>query len=224
MRKFKGIIFDFNGTLFMDTPKHEMAWRNYAKQELGITIEQEEYYLNLHGRTNSQIYEYLYKKPQPPELFHKFGQPKEEYYRKLCREEKDILTLTDGAVELLDLLNQKNIPHAIATSSDIINVTFFKEIFPLDRWFSDDRIIYDDGSVKGKPHPDLYLKAGDRLGISMSELIIVEDAYSGVLAAKNSGAGYVIGITPDDKNEFLGKELTDTVINNFFEFDRSLFI
>ena len=219
----KGIIFDFNGTLFLDTPKHEQAWRKYAKEEFNIEISKEQYYKTMHGSTNPMIYEAIFKKPIPPELIGVFGEGKEEYYRTLCREEKDNLEFAKGAVELLDFLEAENIPHAIATSSEINNVNFFREIFPLDRWFSGDRIIYDDGTVRGKPHPDLYLKAGEKLNIPMKDLIIVEDACAGVQAAKASGAGLVVGICPDGKDKFVGKEFTDILINDFTELPFSYF-
>lgn len=219
----KGIIFDFNGTLFLDTPKHEQAWLKYAKEKLNISISKEDYYRNIHGRTNPLIYEHLYKTAMPDELIGKFGEEKEIYYRELCLAEKENLEFAKGATELLDFLESKNIPHAIATSSEISNVNFFKELFPLDRWFSGGRIIFDDGTVRGKPHPDLYIKAGQKLGISMKDLIIVEDACSGVMAARASGAGLVVGICPDGKDKFVGKEYTDILINDFTELSTSLF-
>ena len=102
-------------------------------------------------------------------------------------------------------------------------MTFFREQFPLDRWFSDGRIIYDDGTVRGKPHPDLYLKAGERLGVTMKDIIIVEDANSGVQAARAAGAGLVVGIAPYGKDQFVGKEYTDLLITDFTELSRSYF-
>lgn len=219
----KGIIFDFNGTLFLDTPKHEQAWRKCAKELYNIEISKEQYYKTMHGSTNPIIYEAIFKKPIPPELIGVFGEEKEQCYRDLCRAEKDSLEFAKGAVELLDFLEAENIPHAIATSSEINNVNFFREIFPLDRWFGGGRIIYDDGSVRGKPHPDLYLKAGERLGVPMKDLIIVEDACAGVQAARASGAGLVVGICPDGKDKFVGKEYTDILITDFTELPFSYF-
>lgn len=219
----KGIIFDFNGTLFLDTPKHEQAWRKCAKELYDLDISAEDYYRNMHGSTNPLIYEYLFKKPIPPQLIGIFGEEKEECYRALCRAEKDRLTFAKGATELLDFLENAGIPHAIATSSEIGNVNFFKELFPLDRWFSGGRIIYDDGTVRGKPHPDLYLKAGKKLGVPMRDLIIVEDACAGVQAARASGAGLVVGICPNGKENFVGKEYTDLLITDFTELPFSYF-
>ena len=221
--KMKGIIFDFNGTLFLDSPYHETAWRKYAKEEFDIDITKDEYYRCIHGSTNPMIYERLFKKPIPSELIGVFGEKKEQIYREQCIKDKDILTFAKGAYELLDYLEKNSIPHAIATSSEINNVNFFKQLFNLEKWFGEGRIIYDDGTVRGKPHPDLYLKAGEKLGVDMKDLIIVEDACAGVRAAKASGAGLVVGICPDGKDKFVGTEYTDLLIEDFTELDFSLF-
>lgn len=224
-KKFKGIIFDFNGTLFWDSPKHKKAWQLFLKETYGMDISDEFYFEKLHGSTNPLIYESIFGKKIPIEIQKSFGKEKEEYYRRLCIEEKEKngeIKLGIGAEDLLDFLQKYNIPHAIATSSEISNVNFYKELFNLDKWFKN-RIIYDDGSVRGKPFPDLYLKAGKILNLPMEDIIIVEDACAGVKAAKNAGAGLVVGIAPYGEEMFVGKEYTDILIKDFTVFDRNLF-
>lgn len=219
----KGIIFDFNGTLFLDSPYHEMAWKRYAKETLNLEVTTEQYYAYFHGSTNPLIYEQLFKKPIPPELIGVFGEEKEQLYREECIKNKSTLSFAKGAYELLDFLNANNIPHAIATSSEINNVTFFNELFNLEQWFKKEHIIYDDGTVRGKPHPDLYLNAGKALGVDMKDLIIVEDAHAGIQAAKASGAGLSVGICPYGKEKFVGAEYADLLITDFTELDFTLF-
>ncbi len=224
-KTFKGIIFDFNGTLFLDSPLHEKSWLLYVKEKLGRVLSKEEYYKNMHGRPNPLICEYLFGKMPDAETVEKYGREKEEWYRKLCEEEKSKkgkIDLCPGAEELLDFLNEMDIPHAIATSSEAVNVAFFRKIFGLDKWFKD-RIVFDDGTVKGKPHPDIYLKTGKLLGLNMSDVIIVEDSASGVQSAKAAGAGMVVGIAPYGKEKFVGTEYTDLIISDFTELDRELF-
>lgn len=224
-KTFKGIIFDFNGTLFLDSPLHEKAWLLYVKEKLGRVLSKEEYYKNMHGRPNPLICEYLFGKMPDAETVEKYGREKEEWYRLLCekeREEKGKIDLCGGAEELLDFLNEQNIPHAIATSSEAVNVKFFREVFGLDKWFKD-RIVFDDGTVKGKPHPDIYLKTGKLLGLNMSDVIIVEDSASGVQSAKAAGAGMVVGIAPYGKEKFVGTEYTDLIVSDFTELDRTFF-
>ncbi len=223
MKQFKGIIFDFNGTIFLDSPFHEQAWLQFAAEQLGRTVSKREYYENIHGRSNPMIYKFLYGREVPPELASDFGQGKEELYRALCLKNKNHLQLAAGAEELFEFLNQNGIPHAIATSSEIRNVTFFKKLFPLSRWFGEN-IIYDDGKINGKPAPDLYLKAGEKLGLNMQDCIVVEDANSGLIAAKRAGSGLVLGIAPYGKQAFVGQENADALITDFTELDRNLFL
>lgn len=223
MKKYKGIIFDFNGTIFLDSPLHEKAWMEFAAEELGKTITKEQYYQNIHGRSNPMIYEFLYGKPLLPEQAAAFGQGKEKKYRALCRKQQDTLQLAKGSLALFDFLNRHKIPHAIATSSEISNVTFFKTLFDLEGWFGDN-IIYDDGKIKGKPAPDLYLKAGEKLNLKMEDIIVVEDANSGLIAAKRAKAGLVVGIAPYGKEQFVGRENADLIIRDFTMLDRNLFL
>ena len=213
--KFKGIIFDFNGTLILDDEKHLRGWQRLAG-ELGIDMTEEYYWQNMHGSTNELIYEKFYGKPCPPELIGVFGMEKEIYYREFC--EKDPPRFAKGALELIEFLNKNNIPHAIATSSEISNVTFFKEIYPLEKLFGDN-IIYNDGTVRGKPHPDLYLKAASKLGLDPADCITVEDSYSGARACKASGSKMVVGICPGGAENFKGKEFTDLTVTDFSELD-----
>ncbi len=213
MNTLCGIIFDFNGTLILDDEKHLAAWQKYAS-ELGLSFTEDEYFQNMHGSTNERIYEFLYKKPIPAALVGKFGSIKEDYYREMF--ESDPPPLANGAREMLEFLCEHDIPRAIATSSEISNVRFFKDIYNLGQWFGDN-IIYNDGTVRGKPFPDLFLKAGERLGLSMDRLITVEDSCSGARACRAAGSGLVVGICPRGKHNFHGNEFTDLCITDFTE-------
>lgn len=220
MKKFKGIIFDFNGTIIVDDDYHYLGWVRYAK-ELGLEMTEDFYYKNMHGSTNNLIWTLFYGTPIPPEQNGVFGQPKEIYYREMFKENPP--PMANGAKELISYLKENGLAHAIATSSEISNVKFFDEIYHLYDLF-DGQVTYDDGTVRGKPYPDLYLKAAEKLSIDISELITVEDSYSGAQACKNAGAGMVIGICPRGKEIFRGKEYTDMVITDFTELDyKSLF-
>ena len=61
MSRIKGIIFDFNGTLLWDTPYHNKAW-NIFLDRYHITLSDQEIRDNMHGRTNAEIFKYLFKK------------------------------------------------------------------------------------------------------------------------------------------------------------------
>ena len=133
--------------------------------------------------------------------------------------------LAPGAAELLDWLCEHGIPHTIATASEIRNVRFFREHFGLDRWFDPRRIVYDDGTFSGKPAPDIYLRAAERIGLSPSRCIVAEDARSGIEAARRAGAGMIVAVASTMDRGTVGRiEGVDVVIDRFDRLDRNLFV
>lgn len=215
MKKFKGIVFDFNGTIIVDDDYHYLGWMRYAK-DLGLTFTEQFYFDNMHGSTNELIGKRLYGGEIPAEVSNGFGLKKEEYYREMFRDNPP--PMANGFLELISFLKERGIPAAIATSSEISNVRFFDEIYHIYDMF-DGNVVYDDGTVRGKPNPDLYLKAAEKLGIDPKELVTVEDANSGARACKAAGSGLVVGICPRGKENFRGKEIVDLVITDFTELD-----
>ena len=120
----KGIIFDFNGTLFYDTPKHIEAWREYSKRLRGTPFSDEEMEKHMLGHTNDDIIAYALGKKPEKELARQFAAEKEAVYREMCKKDMKNTKLVDGAEDLLDFLVKNKIPHTIATASDIDNVKF----------------------------------------------------------------------------------------------------
>ena len=70
--KLKGAIFDFNGTLFFDSDKHELAWKKFSSEIRGMPFSEQELADNVHGRTNRAILEYLLKKEIPEDVLQYF--------------------------------------------------------------------------------------------------------------------------------------------------------
>ena len=224
MNKYKGIIFDFNGTLFLDSEKHMEGWRVFSKKLRGTAFTDEEMRDHMFGRTNEDIIAYAIGKKPDRELVEKCTAEKESIYRQMCRDDMKNFVLTDGAVEFLDYLKAHDIPRTIATMSEKVNVDFFIEGFQLARWFDLEKIVYDNGKIPGKPAPDIYEIAAKKLGLAPSDCIVVEDAVSGIAAAKNAGIGKIIAIGPEKNHNFLmSLEGVSETITNFNEFDREVF-
>ncbi len=220
---YKGIIFDFNGTLFFDSEKHLEAWREFSKRVRDHAFTDEEMRDYMFGRTNEDILAYLLGRKPEPELVGQLAQEKEAVYREMCRKDKENTVLAPGAVEFLDYLKENNIPTTIATMSEKNNVDFFIEEFNLAKWFELDKIVFDDGNIKGKPAPDIYLKAAKNLGLKPEECIVVEDAVSGIEAARAAGIGKIIAIASME-SEDLYKNIpaVSQIIKNFDEIDRNI--
>ena len=102
---------------------------------------------------------------------------------------------------------------------------FFREHFGLDRWFDPRRIVYDDGTFSGKPAPDIYLRAAERIGLSPSRCIVAEDARSGIEAARRAGAGMIVAVASTMDRGTVGRiEGVDVVIDRLDRLDRNLFV
>lgn len=222
--KYKGIIFDFNGTLYWDSEKHKQTWREYSKILRGTSFTDEEMLKYMFGRTNEQIIKYAIGKQPTPEMVENYGQEKEAIYRQMCLEDKENLHLAEGVVEFLDFLKENNIPMTIATMSDKKNVDFFIEQFNLEKWFDIDKIVYSNGIIPGKPAPDIYEIAAENLNLNPKDCIVVEDALSGIESARAAGIGKIIAIcSAESPDLYKPIPCVSQIIMNFNEFDRGLF-
>ena len=219
----KGIIFDFNGTLYWDSQLHYDAWREYSALLRDKPFTNEEMRDKMFGHTNSDIIEYLIGHKPTQEMVDKYGKEKEAVYRKRCFLEPDKFKLAPGAIELLDYLKEKNIPRTIATMSEWDNVEFYIKEFRLEKWFDIDKIVFSDGTIPGKPAPDIFLIAAEKIGLKPQECVVVEDAIAGINSAKSAGIGKIVAIASLEPLEFY-QNMTGIhqIIKNFNEFDRSL--
>lgn len=222
-KKYSGIIFDFNGTLFWDSKKHLEAWREYSKKLRGHAFSDEEMQKYMFGRTNEDIIKYLIGRQPEKELVLKCQNEKEAIYRDMCAKDPENFKLAKGAEEFLDYLCKNEIPHTIATMSEEINVKFFIKSFGLEKWFDINKIVYDDGNIKGKPEPDIYLKAAKNLGLKPEDCIVVEDALSGIESAYRAGIGRIVAIESMETRELYSKiQAVDDIIADFDDFDRNI--
>lgn len=219
---YNGIIFDFNGTLFWDSELHMEAWREFSRRLRGTSFSDEEMLKYMFGRTNEDIIAYAIGKRPSPELVKKFAVEKEQVYRDMCKRHPEIFKLAPFAEEFLDYLKANNIPRTIATMSEKENVDFYIKEFHLEKWFDVEKIVYSDGIIPGKPAPDIYLIAAKRLGLDPKNCIVVEDAISGINAAKNAGIGKVVAIASMENPDFYSELGVDLIITDFKDYKEIL--
>ena len=83
MNSYKGVIFDFNGTLFFDNPKHVLAWGKISEEIRHHGISEEELHEHFNGVPNNKIIEYMFDGQCTDEVKQKYSLLKEQYYRCL---------------------------------------------------------------------------------------------------------------------------------------------
>ena len=188
----KGILFDFNGTLFFDSKMHIEAFRRVMPL-YGLPIPTPEFLIGqVFGATNAHIVRTHINKDATDAECARFSDMKVHKYFDICLETPERLHLVDGVPEMLGELKARRIPYAIVTGSDREELDFFIEHLGLDRWFDRSNIVYNDGSFSGKPAPDCYLRGAEILGLSPSECLVFEDGTSGIRAATAAGVGAIV--------------------------------
>lgn len=215
---YTAVIFDFNGTLLWDTPYHDQAWDVFLHKH-GIKLSVAEKAQKIHGKPNRDIFKSLFESDLSEAEIHEMTQEKEKLYRDICQRLE--LNLAPGADDFIGFLNSNKIPFAIATSSGWENVSFYIEKMKLEKWIPLENIIFDNGSFRGKPHPDIFLKAMEKLQQAPENVVIFEDSPTGLKAAENAKAGKIIIV---DSAEGDYDNFSHEKINHFNQVDKKLFI
>ncbi len=193
-----GVIVDSN-------PFHKVALRQFCKKH-GRDLSEEELKERIYGRTNRDWLLNIFPDLTDEEIA-RYADEKEEIFRELYA--NDIVALA-GLGEFLKAARTLGIPMAIATSAPLENVDFtlaktgLREYFPV--------ILYDKFVTKGKPDPEIYIKACAALELPPGDCVVFEDSLSGVTAARRAGCR-VVGIMTTHNAEELVE--TDLVIADF---------
>ncbi|MBK5720271.1 HAD family phosphatase [Dysgonomonas sp. Marseille-P4677] len=216
---FSGVIFDFNGTLFWDTKLHNKAWDIFLTR-YNLSLSDEEKFQKMHGKNNHDLFISLFNKSLSDKEVANFILEKEGLYQQLCLQTE--MNLAPGVTDFLDFLKNENIPFTIATASGKENVDFYFEHLPLTQWFEYDKVIYNNGKIKGKPDPQIYQLALAVIGKQPKDVIVFEDAIAGLQSAKNAEVGKIIAVNSND-DDYTGWEDCQ-IIKNFNEVDRTQFV
>lgn len=185
---FRAVIFDLDGVLADSEP----TWDEIDAQLLG------EYGVKYRGEHHRAVLGVSY--PLAIEFYKQtFGitAPTEELMRRRGEIATDFFANRIGLFphvkEVLEELRQMNLRLALATSSVSASARPFLDRHHLTPFF--DVIITGDEVERGKPHPDIYLRAAAQLGLAPNECLVIEDSLSGVAAGK--AANMRVAAIPD---------------------------
>ena len=218
-----GVIFDFNGTLFDDTKMQKEAWNKFFLELKGEIPDDDVFKNVIIGSDNTTIFRKTIDPNVTPEEVKACVAKKENYYFEACLENKSALKLIDGAEHLFALLREAKIPFGVATGSPKLNIEFYMaHIESFRRWFSvDQNLVYDDYKIKGKPAPDIYIAAANKLGVDPKGCVIFEDSYPGYLSAKAAGAKKIVMIEKkEDFHKFETLDGVSAVMENYLDTER----
>ncbi len=209
----RGAIFDLDGTVVDNMPVHAEAFTIFVERHglRPLTLDDRK---RLDGRRNRDIFPDLFGRPLTDAEQAAFADEKEALYRELS---VGRLTPAAGLVRLLDRLEAHGIPVAIATSAPPDNVSHtLAELGLASRLTC---IVRADQVRRGKPFPDVFLAAAERLGVPAAECVAFEDAPIGVIAARDAGMTTVAVGSSFSGDVFLAPEVgADEVVRDFDEY------
>jgi beta-phosphoglucomutase len=189
MKHFKGVVFDFNGTLLWDTHLHNQAWDIFLESH-HLYLSDQEKNAKIHGKNNELILPAVFGSELSAYEIGRYIAEKESIYQMLCL--KSGIDYAPGAVDFINYLRNNHIPYAVATASGKENIDFYISHLGLDKLVDRPFIVYNNGSYKSKPDPDIFLAAIKLLKLDSSEVIIFEDSIAGIKAASLARPGKVI--------------------------------
>lgn len=205
------VIWDVDGTLVDTAELHFDAWLRLAK-EMGRPFSRHDFALTF-GRRNPEIIRDLFHDDFTDAEVQEIGDRKENYYR--AEAEKGV-QLLPGARELLDGLRTRRIRQAVGSSAPRANLELILRITNSAQYF--DAVVAMEDTTRGKPDPQVFLVAAEKLSMSPSRCVVLEDAVAGVQAAKAGGMKCIavafVGHHPAEKLKAAG---ADRVIDRFSE-------
>jgi HAD superfamily hydrolase (TIGR01509 family) len=186
--QIRAIIFDLDGVLADSEP----TWDEIDAQLLG------EYGVKYRGEYHREVLGVSYR--GSVEFFKKtfkIKAPTDEMMKRRGEIAADFFANKIGLFpqvkDVLEKLREMKLKLAVATSSVSASARPFLDRHLLMKYF--EVVITGDEIERGKPHPDIYLSAAERLGVAPNECLVIEDSLSGVAAGK--AAGMRVAAIPD---------------------------
>jgi HAD superfamily hydrolase (TIGR01509 family) len=177
----RGVLWDLDGTLVDSADLHWRSWRETLEREqIAITYEQ---FLESFGQKNDGILRRWLGPDATDERIARIDRDKEAAYRRLVEEIG--LTPLPAAVDWIRRLHGAGWKQAIASSAPRENVTVMLRALGVDREL--EAVVSAEDVTAGKPDPQVFLRAAERLGLPPDRCLVVEDAAAGVEAARRAG-------------------------------------
>ncbi len=174
------VIWDMDGVIADTAPYHFRAWKELATEN-GAPFTEEDFRRGF-GRRNPEILQGLLGCELSTEEIRTLSQRKEVLFRQLIAGKIETFP---GALELMRALCANRVKQALATSTTIENVDLILGTLGIADCFG--AVVADKDVARGKPDPQAFLLAAERLGVPPVRCVVFEDAVDGVKAAKSAG-------------------------------------
>jgi beta-phosphoglucomutase len=179
MTGIRAVIFDVDGVLIDSYAAHLQSWLDLAA-ESGTEFTERDFAATF-GRTSRDILRHYWPARDDAEV-RALDDRKEAIFRDLIRADFPAM---DGAVELIDRLVSAAFALAVGSSGPPENVELV--LYRLGRRSAFTAVITGKDVTRGKPDPQVFLLAAERLGVETGRCTVIEDAPAGIIAARAAG-------------------------------------
>ncbi|GGS14507.1 MULTISPECIES: HAD family hydrolase [Streptomyces] len=200
------VIFDNDGVLVDSEPLSNRLLAGYLT-ELGHPTSYEESIRDYMGSAMHRVHDLVLERTgrRLPEDFD------EVFHARVFAAFERELRPVPGVTDVLEKLAADGVPYCVASSGSHERIRVGHRTTGLDRWFTDERIFSSEDVGRGKPAPDLFLYAAERMGVAPGRCVVVEDSPLGVQAAVAAGMdvyGFT-AMTPPERLADAGRLFAD---------------
>ena len=190
-----GVIFDWDGVIIDSSRQHEASWERLAAEERSALPPG--HFMAGFGKKNEWIIPELLGWTTAPVEIRILSLRKEAIYREVVREQG--MTALPGVEPWLRTLRDEGIACAIASSTHLENITATLDVLGLEEFFS--AIVTAEDVKRGKPDPEVFRTAAQRMGVEPIDAVVFEDALVGITAAQAAGMRVVAVATTESKDK-----------------------
>lgn len=174
------ILWDLDGVI-VDSGRYHYASYKRLFGEMGIDISEERFFAAMFGRRNWDIIRDVLPGATEAEA-HRLAEQKERFFRELVAGN---IAALPGALDLLRRAHEAGLKQSIVSSTPRENIELIVRTLGVADFL--DAIVGEEDSERGKPDPQPFTTAADRLGVPYGECIVIEDAPEGIAAGKAAG-------------------------------------
>ncbi|MDO4943493.1 MAG: HAD family phosphatase [Lachnospiraceae bacterium] len=206
-KKYLAVIFDKDGVI-ADSEYCNVMAKHIQLKQAGITVDWH-YHDQFLGTTHEYMWTVMKEELHLPEEIDYYIKQWSEVRKELI--EKEGIRAMPGSIDLIKRIKSEGIPIAVASSSNVADIEADLRALGIEDIF--DTVISGEHCQKGKPDPEIFLKAAKALGVEPKNCVVIEDSTSGVAAAKAAGMKCIGFAHPDAVKQDI--HLADEIITDF---------
>lgn len=211
----KGIIFDFNGVIVDDYELQKESWSQISQTLRGRPVTDEEMVQNIRGVPTTDTLMWMTQGALSVKEVGRLADQRTAITKALFAS-GELYRQMSGLAAFLDAAKEQGLAMTIATSQSKETFDYLFEKHGLEKWFSKEQVVYFNGDYPGKPAPDAYLLAAQKLNLKPEDCAVFEDALSGITSAYAAGVRNIVAVG-HDAAEIAGQPGIVKVIRDFTE-------